>query len=118
VRKIFGGGMRQAGYLAAAGIYAIHHNIERLKQDHLKAKEIDKLLKSVTWVKSVLPVQTNIIIFSCQSNLIADKLMLHLEQHQVKANKVAADAIRFVFHLDVSDDDFDRLLKVLVGFEV
>jgi threonine aldolase len=63
VRKILGGGMRQVGYLAAAGIYALDHNIERLEEDHRRAKELASVLSKTSWVAAVEPVETNILIF-------------------------------------------------------
>ncbi|MGZ3920070.1 MAG: threonine aldolase family protein, partial [Bacteroidia bacterium] len=68
IRKVFGGGMRQAGFLAAAGLYALKNNIGRLKEDHKKAKEIEKALKESSFVESILPVYTNIIIFNLKKD--------------------------------------------------
>ena len=63
IRKVLGGGMRQAGYLAACGIYALNNNVDRLKEDHLKALEIEKLLSKQPYIKKVEEVETNILIF-------------------------------------------------------
>jgi threonine aldolase len=78
VRKILGGGMRQVGYLAAAGIYALDHNIERLEEDHRRAKELASVLSKTSWVAAVEPVETNILIFSlaphCNDQALIEKL--------------------------------------------
>src|SRR5690606_8722964 len=64
IRKILGGGMRQAGYLAAAGLYALQHNVGRLEEDHRRAKQISEVLRQLPWVESIEPVETNILIFA------------------------------------------------------
>lgn len=117
IRKVFGGGMRQAGFIAAAGIYALQNNINRLKEDHKKAKQIATLLSSKTWVKEVIPADTNLVIFSCLSAAETDRFLHHLTQHQIKANKVSADAIRFVFHLDITDTLFEELTQIVNRFQ-
>jgi threonine aldolase len=116
IRKVFGGGMRQAGFIAAAGIYALQNNIDRLKEDHKKAKQIAVLLSSKKWVKEVTPADTNVVIFSCLSPADADRFLYHLTKHEIKANKVSADAIRFVFHLDITDEMFDYLGTTISSF--
>lgn len=116
VRKRLGGGMRQAGFLAAAGIYALNHHIKGLLIDHAHAQQIATLLQQHQLVKSMLPVQTNIIIFKMVSPQAADALKEHLLKHHILANKVSIDELRFVFHLDVTDDDVHRLEQVLTNF--
>lgn len=116
VRKRLGGGMRQAGFLAAAGIYALNHHIKGLLIDHAHAHQIATLLQQHQLVKSMLPVQTNIIIFKMVSPQAADALKEHLLKHHILANKVSIDELRFVFHLDVTDDDVHRLEQVLTNF--
>ena len=69
IRKILGGGMRQVGYLAAAGIYALDNNIIRLADDHRRAKELGDLLSRLPWIIRVEPVETNILIFSLKEGL-------------------------------------------------
>ncbi len=117
VRKVFGGGMRQAGYVAAAGIYALENNIQRLKDDHAQTKAVAEVLKQQTWVVSILPVETNIIIFQVSTPELADRFQQHLTQHQVLANKVASDALRFVFHLDISPEQTENLMSLIKHFK-
>lgn len=118
VRKVFGGGMRQAGYLAAAGLYALQHNIQRLSEDHAHASEVEKALLAQPLVKSVMPVETNIIIFQMQSAQLADDFQQYLLTHSVRANKVSADSLRFVFHLDISTIQVNSLCAMIADFRV
>jgi threonine aldolase len=112
-RKMMGGGMRQAGYLAAAGLYALEHNVIRLKQDHAKAKILEGELCSLPYVTNVLPVETNIVIFDLDERLSADVFLNRLRDQQVRAGSVGRQSIRFVFHLNVNDTQLDALLAVL-----
>lgn len=100
IRKIFGGNMRQSGYLAAAGIYALHNNINRLEEDHKRAKELGKVLSGLSWVKAVEPVETNIVIFSVNDR-IDDKLVIEkLKQKRIGISLMAKNTLRMVTHLD------------------
>lgn len=100
IRKIFGGNMRQSGYLAAAGIYALHNNINRLEEDHKRAKELGKVLSGLSWVKNVEPVETNIVIFSVNDG-IDDKLVIEkLKQKRIGISLMAKNTLRMVTHLD------------------
>jgi threonine aldolase len=116
LRKLFGGGMRQAGYLAAAGLYALEHNIERLQADHRKARALDLELKSLPYIAAVLPVETNIVIFTLQEQVPTEQFLAHLRAHDVRASSIGPRTIRFVFHLDVSDAQFDRLVEAMRAF--
>ena len=101
VRKVFGGGMRQVGYLAAAGIYALDNNIERLKVDHDRARTIGKELEACSWVNDVMPIDTNILIFSVDDvSVISDKL----KSKGILAVPFGPNQIRFVTHLDFTDE--------------
>lgn len=112
-RKMMGGGMRQAGYLAAAGLYALDHNVLRLKQDHAKAKILEGELRSLPYVANILPVETNIVIFELNPGLTPDVFLNRLRDQQVRAGSMGGQTIRFVFHLDVNDAQFDALLTAL-----
>lgn len=113
-RKAFGGGMRQAGFLAAAGIYALDHHIERLKDDHKRARSIENTLKQLAWIDSVVPVETNIIIFSVANPLTPDHVLAELSNHNIRAVKFRGpNEIRMVTHLDFTDDMLDRTVTVL-----
>lgn len=113
IRKVLGGGWRQAGYLAAAGIYALDHHVERLKEDHRKAAETAALLKSCSWMEGMLPQETNIIIFHTEQ---AEALINYLGAHGIKASRTGPHSIRFVFHLDISDEMVETLHTTLKKF--
>ncbi len=113
-RKVMGGGMRQAGYLAAAGIYALDHNIDRLKIDNDRAKKIGQLLSEQDYVASVNPVQSNIIIFHLQGKLMADSVLDLLKTHGIIASSFGPQTIRFVFHLDINEAMISKLETILL----
>ncbi|MBS1487789.1 MAG: aminotransferase class I/II-fold pyridoxal phosphate-dependent enzyme [Bacteroidetes bacterium] len=112
VRKAFGGGMRQAGFLAAAGIYALDHHIARLKEDHQRARALGNSLQKLSWVKSVMPVDTNIVIIEVAAGLTPEKVLAKLSEHHIRALPFSATEIRFVTHLDFSDDMLDKCVSV------
>jgi threonine aldolase len=116
IRKVFGGGMRQAGYLAAAGLYALNNHIERLEIDHLHAKKISNILEKHPDVVSVYPVETNIIIFELHDEETCSKLQHYLLSKNIKANKVSPVSMRFVLHLDITEDMIEILQDVLSSF--
>ncbi len=111
VRKVFGGGMRQAGYLAAAGIYALDHHVERLREDHAHARHIGSVLEKQSWVKSVVPVETNILVF--ETEVPREEILQRLKEQAVLAMPFGAQAIRMVFHLDVPEQKVNRLADIL-----
>src|SRR3978361_54304 len=84
IRKVFGGGMRQAGFLAAAGIYALDHHVERLKIDHAHAQIMADELRKCSWVTNVLPVDTNIVLFDTVAPTA--EILKKLEAKGIKAN--------------------------------
>jgi len=113
IRKVFGGAMRQAGYLAAAGIYALDHHIERLSEDHQRAQIIGETLRACRFVTEVLPVETNIIVFRLNEMYTQSAFLERLKEHQILAVGFGPQTIRFVTHLDFSDTMMERLLKVI-----
>ncbi|MES2139107.1 MAG: GntG family PLP-dependent aldolase [Bacteroidota bacterium] len=113
VRKVFGGGMRQAGYLAAAGIYALDNNVSRLKEDHKRAKHLSTVINGLNYVDNVLPVDTNIIIFNLKENVKPDLFLQQLASNNVKATSFGKQAIRFVTHLDFTDEMLAKTEKTL-----
>ncbi len=113
VRKALGGGMRQAGYLAAAGIYALDNNISRLEEDHHKAKLLEEALLQTNYVESVLPVQTNIVIFKLNHKYNDAAFINTLGEQNIKASAFGPQMIRFVTHLDVTDEMLDHTINVL-----
>jgi threonine aldolase len=110
VRKVFGGGMRQAGYLAAAGIYGLDNNIDRLKEDHEKARIIGKELERISFVNEVMPIDTNILIFSVDD---VDGIMEKLKNNGILAVAFGANQIRLVTHLDFTDDMLEETVSAL-----
>lgn len=114
IRKIFGGGMRQAGYLAAAAIYALDNNIERLADDHKRAVDIATVLQSLDFIKKVEPVETNIIIFEIDENrLTADKFVSKLTTQNIHIIGMGQGKLRIVTHLDYSDNMHANFLDIL-----
>ncbi len=112
-RKVMGGGMRQAGYLAAAGLFALEHHVERLRDDHGRAKRLGAELRALPYIESVLPVETNIVIFTLSDSLPAAAFLQRLQDQQIRASSVGPQTIRVVFHLNVSDADLEALLSAL-----
>lgn len=114
VRKVLGGGMRQAGFLAAAGIYALDHNIKRLAQDHQKAKELGEALDSLDFIKKVEPLETNIVIFEIdESKLKMDDFMAKLAAYQISIIGMGQGKLRMVTHLDYTDEMHQSTLAIL-----
>jgi threonine aldolase len=113
VRKVFGGGMRQAGFLAAAGIYALDNNITRLKEDHTRAKELGKLLSSLPYVESVMRVDTNIVIFNLTDKYTAVSFEEAFNPYDIKLAAFGKQTIRFVTHLDFTDEMLTKVIEVL-----
>ncbi|MCB0769031.1 MAG: aminotransferase class I/II-fold pyridoxal phosphate-dependent enzyme [Flavobacteriales bacterium] len=117
VRKRMGGGMRQAGMLAAACHYALDHHVDRLKEDHLRAKELEKVLLQQPYVASIMPVQTNIVIFTLAKERPTEAFLSTLQERGIRAVAFGPGMIRMVLHLDVSDADMDHILTQLAQVE-
>ncbi len=114
VRKILGGGMRQAGYLAAAGIYALDNHRDRLEKDHEKAKEIGEVLDSINFVKTVEPIETNIIIFELDESKMNETTFLEkLDEKNIAIIGMGQGKLRIVTHLDYTDEMHSYTLKTL-----
>jgi threonine aldolase len=113
MRKVFGGGMRQAGYLAAAGIYALENNVERLALDHLHAKQIAAALLDKDFTGKMMPVETNIIIFEVQGHYTAATLTDAFRKYDIHVSAISATQIRIVLHLDVSEEMVKKTLDVI-----
>ncbi|MFM7511500.1 MAG: threonine aldolase family protein [Bacteroidota bacterium] len=113
VRKVFGGGMRQAGFLAAAGIYALDNHLERLKIDHVHAATLASTLLSLPFVKKVLPVETNIVIFELQDGLPAPTLVGTMKESGILAYAIAPNRVRLVTHLDITSTMIDKTVTAL-----
>lgn len=113
IRKIFGGNMRQSGYLAAAGIFALENNIIRLEEDHRRAKELGKQLEQCSWVSIVEPVETNIIVFSVQPHIQDQQLMDKLKQKGISISLLGKGKLRIVTHLDYREVMHTYVLETL-----
>ncbi len=113
VRKAFGGAMRQAGYLAAAGIYALDHNVQRLKTDNDRAKLLGKILSEMPYVEEVFPVDTNIVIFRLHNPGGAKEFLHLLREHDIHALPMDPTTVRFVTHLDFTEGMLEQVVKVL-----
>ncbi|UQD57315.1 low specificity L-threonine aldolase [Flavobacterium sp. K5-23] len=113
IRKILGGGMRQVGYLAAAGLYALENNIGRLAEDHRRAKELAAVLSKVSWVASVEPVETNILIFSLVPNYSEQLLIEKLKQKNISISSLGFGKLRIVTHLDYREVMHNYVLETL-----
>jgi threonine aldolase len=113
IRKIFGGGMRQAGYLAAAGMYALQHHISRLDDDHKRAKELASVLETLNWVGKVEPVETNILIFSLREGLEDKWVVDKLRQKNIAISGMGKGKLRIVTHMDYKQVMHDYVIDVL-----
>jgi len=113
IRKVLGGGMRQGGFIAAAGIYALKNNIERLKQDHGHAKQIGDVIAKASITKSVLPVETNIIIFETVDSTTAAAVVEKLKQKGVLCSITASDRVRLVLHLDITEEMVTKTIDII-----
>jgi threonine aldolase len=112
IRKIFGGGMRQSGYLAAAGLYALQNNINRLEIDHRRAKELGSLLEKMSWVANVEPVETNILIFGLQPSVDEKLFMEKLKQKGILISSMGHGKLRIVTHLDYKEVMHEYVMEV------
>ncbi|MBC8769976.1 aminotransferase class I/II-fold pyridoxal phosphate-dependent enzyme [Arenibacter sp. BSSL-BM3] len=114
VRKVLGGGMRQAGYLAAAGIYALDNHLERLVEDHKKAAEISRVLTGLPYIKKVEPTETNIIIFEIDERQITtDSFLEKLKKKNIQIIGMGQGKLRMVTHMDYTDEMHGFLLNIL-----
>lgn len=113
VRKVFGGGMRQAGFLAAAGIYALQNNIGRLKEDHTRAKQIGCALQKKSFVKLLLPVETNIIIIELDGSITAPAFVEKMKEEDIIPYAITPNRVRFVVHLDITDEMIEKTIKMI-----
>jgi threonine aldolase len=115
IRKAFGGGMRQAGFLAAAGIYALDNHVIRLAEDHAHALLLAQTLNELPYVDSVMPVETNIVIFKVTVDYTAASIVNSLQNEGILCGTTGPDTIRFVTHLNISPDMIEKSLTILKG---
>lgn len=113
IRKLFGGGMRQAGYLAAAGIYALENNISRLVKDHANAQQVADVLQKKAFITELMQPETNILIFGITGNYTAASFAEYLAQNNILVIAISPTQVRMVFHLDITDDMMNNLVSVI-----
>ncbi len=113
IRKKFGGGMRQAGFLAAAGIYALDNHIGRLEDDHAKAQQLKEALENCSWVERIDPVETNIVIFYLKEDKDQQTFLQKLKDNNILAIGMGQGKLRFVTHLDVHNSDIKKTASFL-----
>jgi len=113
-RRMMGGGMRQAGYLAAAGIYALENNVDRLKEDHKRAKSLDDIMGRISFVEEVLPVETNIVIFRLADTMPSEIFMATLAENDIYVVPFGKQTIRMVTHLDFGDEHLE-IFEGIIG---
>ncbi len=113
VRKILGGGMRQVGFAAAAGLYALDHHFERLSEDHNKAKEIGEVLAQLESIKKVEPIETNIVIFELNDTIDESQFLNNLNEKNIHIIGMGSNKLRMVTHLDYTDQMHEKLLSEL-----
>lgn len=113
IRKVLGGGMRQAGYLAAAGIYALDNHVARLSEDHARAKILGQTLEKCSFVEAVLPVDTNIVIFRLNDRYNDQAFLEKLKAQHVLAVQMGPKLMRLVTHLDFGDEMLEQVVVVL-----
>jgi threonine aldolase len=113
IRKVMGGGMRQAGYLAAAGIYALEHHIERLQEDHTHALMIEDALRAKPFVDQILPVETNIVIASFHAPYSPQLFMEAMKKEDILMYQISPNQIRMVIHLDISPELVEKTIQAI-----
>jgi threonine aldolase len=118
VRKVFGGGMRQAGIIAAGGLYALKYNVERLTTDHAHARQLEATLNELPWVKEVLPVHTNIVVTILKDASKRDEVIAKLAEHGVRIMAFGDGMLRMVTHLDNSASEIDQTCEILKKLSV
>ncbi|QNK62989.1 aminotransferase class I/II-fold pyridoxal phosphate-dependent enzyme [Pedobacter sp. PAMC26386] len=113
IRKAFGGGMRQAGFLAAAGIYALDHHIDRLAEDHHHAQQLADALEATSFVASIMPVETNIVIFKVAAGYTAASILDSLTEKGILCGATGPDTLRFVTHLDTDAEQIAQAIQII-----
>lgn len=116
-RKAMGGGMRQSGYLAAAGIYALSHHIDRLKIDNKRAKQLELVLQECDYVAQVRTVRTNIVIFDLVPEVPATLLLDYFRSKGLNASAFASHTVRLVTHLDITDEMISQASEIIRSFK-
>ncbi|MAM27536.1 MAG: threonine aldolase [Flavobacteriaceae bacterium] len=116
IRKVLGGGMRQIGFMAAAGLYALDHHVDRLDEDHKKAKELAETLKNCSYVSKVEPTETNIVIFYLSEEISEETFMAEMEAKNIRLSNMGQGKLRMVTHLDYTDTMHDIVRAELLRY--
>jgi threonine aldolase len=117
VRKVFGGGIRQGGFLAATALYAMEHHIDRLSIDHAHAKQIGKALEIHPMVKMVLPVETNLVIFELNNSQDPGRFISYMKANDILLLSISESRLRIVTHLDIDISMVDKFIRILPGWQ-
>ena len=118
VRKVFGGGMRQAGIIAAGGLYALKNNVTRLTKDHSNARALEAAFNELEWVMEVPKVDTNIVVVILKDESKRDEIISELANQEIKVMAFGPGMIRLVTHLDVSKDEIDQTITTIRSLRV
>ncbi len=117
VRKAFGGAMRQSGYLAAACIHALDHHVDRMRDDHQLAQSIGKILQELSFIREVMPVDTNIVIAQLDDSLSESWFLEELKKKDILAVPFGKNLVRFVTHLDFNQSHLDKFSEIVNGIK-
>ncbi len=118
VRKVLGGGMRQVGFMAAAGIYALDNHVDRLAKDHERAREIGETLAEQSYISNVEPVETNIVIFYLADATKEADFMDYLHKKDIRISNMGQGKLRIVTHLDYTEEMHSRFLESLSNYKL
>jgi threonine aldolase len=118
VRKVMGGGMRQAGFLAAAGMYALQNHVERLKLDNERARRLGQFIQNLPYTSDLRPVETNIVIFDVTEEIGAGSFIEYLNKNGINASAFGKNTIRFVTHLDITEEMIEKTEEVLERMDI
>ena len=117
IRKIFGGAMRQIGFMAAAGLYGIEHLVDRMADDHKKASEIAKVLEQQEYIKRVEKTETNIVIFYLNEIVTEDKYLSDMHKKNIKISNMGQGKLRIVTHYDYTQEMHEIFLEILNTYQ-
>lgn len=118
VRKVFGGGMRQAGFMAASGIYALQHHVERLAEDHTHARQIAEALAKKQFTGNILPVETNIVIFDIKAPWQPQQVVEKLKAQNILTIAISPTQIRMVLHLDITSEMVNNIITTIQNLSI
>ena len=109
--------MRQVGFMAAAGLYALDNHVDRLEIDHQRASEIAQTLKKLHYISDVESTETNIVIFYLQEGISEEKFINDLLQNNVKISSMGQGKLRIVTHYDYTKEMHDKFLEIITNYK-